>query len=213
MARKTTAHDPGYTKAELALLDRLDTPLAIQSFLDSTTYSDDPFYRCPRSVIRDRKAHCVDGALFACACLRRHGRPPLVLDMIAENDDDHFLAVVKVAGALGAVAKSNFVGIRFREPIFRTARELVLSYFEDYYNTAGQKTLRSYSAPIDLSRFDDLSWETRDEGIEGMTERIGRMRHTPLLTPAQVRALSPVDPRRLEAGLLGANPDGLYKPA
>jgi len=211
MARRAL-HDPGWTKAEARLLDSLDTPLKIQNFIDSTGYSDDPVYRSPRRVMRDRKAHCVDGALFACACLRRHGRPPLVLDMTAENDDDHFVAVVRDGRHLGAVAKSNFVGLRFREPIFRTARELVLSYFEDYYNTAGEKTLRGYSPLVDLARFDGARWETCDDGIEAITEAIGRMRHTPLLTPAQRRALSPVDPRRLEAGLLGANPKGLYVP-
>lgn len=212
MAKRAAPHDPGWTKAEARLVDALDTPFKIQSFLDATEYSDDPIYRSPRRVMRDRKAHCVDGALFACACLRRHGRPPLVLDMTAENDDDHFLAVVRAGRFLGAVAKSNFVGIRFREPLFRTVRELSLSYFEDYYNTAGEKTLRGHSALVDLSRFDAARWETEDAGIEAITEAIGRMRHTPLLTPAQRRALSPVDPLRLKAGLLGSNPKGLYVP-
>lgn len=210
---EATAHDPGWTKGERRILERLDTPLAIQRFIDATVYSDEPLYRSPRRVMRDRRAHCVDGALFACACLRFHGMPPLVLDLVAVNDDDHFIAVVKADGLFGAVAKSNFVGLRFREPIFRTARELALSYFEDYYNTAGQKTLRSFSAPVDLARFDDLGWETRDDGIEEITERIGRMRHAPLLPAARIRALSPVDPLRLRAGLLGANPAGLYKPS
>lgn len=209
---KRTPFDPGWTKAEKRLLDSLDTPLKIQAFIDRTTYSDDPCYRSPRRVMKEMRAHCVDGALMACAALRHHGHPPLVVDMLAENDDDHFLAVVRIDDHYGAIAKSNFVGIRFREPIFRTVRELVLSYFEDYYNTDGYKSLRAHSAAIDLSRYDDLDWSTCDDRIEELTLRVGRLRHTPILTRKMIDALAPVDERRMRAGLYGVNPKGLYVP-
>ena len=116
----------------------LKTPAAIQAFLDETPYSAENRYRCPLSVVRDRKAHCFDGAVFAAAMLRRLGHPPLIVDLLPnERDDDHMLALFRVDGLLGAVAKSNFSGLRYREPICRSLRELILSYFEDYFNAAG----------------------------------------------------------------------------
>ncbi len=203
---------PGWTAGERRVLDRLTDPARIQAFLDRVPYSVDHFYRCPRRVLRERKAHCFDGAIFAAAALRRLGHPPLVLDMRAVRDDDHVIALFRHGGMLGAVAKSNFVGLRYREPIFRSVRELVLSYFEDFYNLAREKTLRAYSAPLDLSRFDDLGWETGDEGLEPIAARLDAIRHFPLLSERQAARLAPVERRFFSAGLSGANWKGLYKP-
>lgn len=203
---------PEWTARERAVLDRLGNSFAIQGFLDRIEYSADPFYRSPRSVIRDRKAHCFDGALFAACALRRIGHRPLIVDLTAENDDDHLVSVFRRRGLLGAVAKSNFVGLRYREPLFGTLRELVLSYFEDFYNVARQKTMRSYSAPLDLTRFDRLGWETRDDGLEEIAARLESARHFPVLTTRQKAELAPVDRRRYLAGLMGSNPKGLYRP-
>ena len=211
LPRGNPAGDP-WTQRELAILDRLKTPFAIQGFLDRIPYSTDPVYRSPRSVLRDRKAHCFDGALFAASALRRLGHAPLVVDMRAENDDDHMITVFRHRGRIGAVAKSNFVGLRYREPLFRSLRELVLSYFEDFYNVAREKTMRLYSAPFDLARFDRLCWETRDEGLDAIAARLDSARHFPVLTPKQAAELAPVDPRRYRAGLMGSNPKGLYRP-
>jgi hypothetical protein len=213
MARGSGRHGGGWTEEEARILEPLSSPGLVQDFLDAVPYSSDHFYRSPRSVMRDRKAHCFDGALFAAAALRFHGHAPLLLDLRAENDDDHVLAVFRRGRGLGAVAKSNFVGIRFREPIHRTLRELALSFFEAYYNTLGEKTLRAYSALLDLSGFDRQGWETRDEALDGVAARLDSIRHYPLLDSADVRALRPVDRRSLEAGLLGSNAAGLYKPA
>ena len=201
-----------WTAAERRVFERLTTPAAIQAFLDRLPYSADPIYRCPRTVLRDRKAHCFDGALFAAAALRRLGHPPRILDLFAENDDDHLLALFQVGGLWGAVAKSNFVGLRYREPIHRTLRELVMSYFEDYYNAAGQKTLRFYTAPLDLRRFDRLGWMTDDAPLEAIAQATDRLRRYPLLTPAMARRLLPVDRRSFESGMLGTDPAGLYRP-
>ena len=202
----------GWTVSERRLLDRLTDPARIQGFLDRIPYSADHFYRCPRRVIRDRKAHCFDGAVFAAAALRRIGHPPLLLDMRAVRDDDHIIALFHRDGLTGAVAKSNFVGLRYREPIFRTVRELVLSYFEDFYNLAREKTLRAYSLALDLSRFDALEWETRDDGLEVIASRLDTIRHFPLLSGRQAARLAPVERRLFAAGLSGANWKGLYKP-
>ncbi|MBI3271386.1 MAG: hypothetical protein HYZ53_20515 [Planctomycetes bacterium] len=184
----------------------------MQAFLDSVPYSADPVYRCPRSVLRDRVAHCFDGAVFAAAALRRLGHPPLLVDLRAVRDDDHILALFTRHGRFGAIAKSNFVGLRFREPVFRTLRELALSYFEDYYNLEGEKTLRSYSAPVDLRGFDRLDWPERDEAMEEIARRLDSARHFPLLSPKLISALSRMDRRSFESGMLGVNAAGLYKP-
>jgi hypothetical protein len=204
--------DAALTPAEAELIAGLDTPLKIQGFLDTLQYSAEDRYRCPLTVLRDRVAHCYDGAVFAAALLRRLGHRPRIVDMLPnERDDDHLLALFQRDGHWGAVAKSNFSGLRYREPIHRTLRELVLSYFEDYFNAAGEKTLRAYTVPLNLARFDRLGWETRDEALDAIAERLDEIRKVPLLTPAMVRGLAPVDPRALAAGLLGANEAGLFK--
>ncbi len=201
-----------WTAAERAVLDGLRSPDQIQAFLDGVPYSADPVYRSPRSVLRDRKAHCFDGALFAACALRRLGQRPRLVDLRAVRDDDHVIAVFERDGHLGAIAKSNFVGIRFREPVFRTVRELALSYFESYYNVEGEKTLREYSAPLDLGRLDALEWMTSDERLDVIAERLNTIRHRPMLTPKLERALCRVDERSYQAGLLGVNEAGLYRP-
>ncbi len=196
----------------MRVLGRLSDPVAIQAFLDRVPYSADPVYRSPRSVLRDRKAHCFDGAVFAAAALRRLGHVPLLVDMRAVRDDDHIIAVFRRDGHFGAVAKSNFVGLRFREPVFRNLRELMLSYFEDFFNVDREKTLRSYSAPLDLSRFDPLGWETRDGAMDVIAARLDTARHFPLITARQEARLARVDERFFRAGMLGINRAGLYKP-
>ena len=186
----------------------------IQAFLDATDYSDDKFYRCPARVLVDRRAHCVDGALLAAAALRQLGDPPLVLDLRAHNDDDHVIAVFKRHDHWGAIAKSNVVGLRFREPVYASVRELVMSYFESYYNLDGDRALRSYSDPVDLSAFDELDWERDDEVIEPrIIPALDDAPHHEIMTPAMIAALHKIDKRSYDAGLMGANPDGLYKPS
>ena len=202
----------GWTRAERKALAGLNSPVAIQAFLDAVEYGADPFYRSPRSILRDGRAQCFDGAVFAAAALRRLGDRPRIVDMRAVNDDDHVIAVFRRGAGIGAVAKSNFVGLRYREPVFRTLRELMLSYFEDFYNVAREKTLRAYSVPLDLAAFDHLAWETEDAALEVIALRLDSARHFQALTPRQAKGLAPVDERRYVSGLFGSNPDGLYKP-
>jgi hypothetical protein len=198
---------------ELRVLEPLARPADIQRFLDELDYSIDRFYRCPLRVLRERRAHCFDGGLFAAAALRRLGYPPLVLDMFPDGqDDEHLLALFKEDGHWGAVAKSNFVGLRYREPIFRNLRELMLSYFEQYFNVQRQKTLRSYTRPLRLAAFDRWNWLASDEALERIARRTEQMRRYPLLTPGMLARLSPVDERSFRAGLLGSEPEGLFRP-
>ena len=198
--------------SEKRILDGLDTPARIQAFLNTIPYSEDKFYRCPLRLLRDRKGHCFDGALFAAMALRRTGRPPVVLELIPnDRDDDHLIALFKQHGGWGAVAQSNFTGIRFREPVYRSLRELVMSYFEDFFNSAGEKTLLGYRSPINLKVFDRLDWMASDAGLETLSNAMDHYRIHPLISAEMAAGLSPVDDRSLRAGLLGSNPDGLFK--
>jgi len=205
--------DRALNPSERRVIAGLRSPRAVQAFLDELHYSDDLFYRCPFRVIRERKAHCFDGALFAAAMLRRLGYPARILDILPnDRDDDHLLALFKRNGRWGAVAKSNFTGLRFREPVYRTLRELVMSYFEDFYNVLGEKTLRGYTVPLNLKSFDRSGWMTSDAPLDRIADRLDEIRRVQLLTDAMVAELSPVDERSLAAGLEGANEAGLWKP-
>jgi hypothetical protein len=200
-------------EAEYRFLATLATPTRIQAFLDEIPYSTEHVYRCPLRVLRERIAHCFDGALFAAATLRRLGYPPLILEMVPNGRDDvHLLALYKRNGHWGAVAKSNFVGLRFREPVYRNLRELVMSYFEQFYNVEREKTLRSYSLPLNLKAFDRMSWMTSDDSLEHIAQRLDRVRKIPLLTQPMMSILSSVDERSYRAGLFGSNEAGLFKP-
>ena len=191
----------------------MSTPLKVQAFLDSIPYSAEAAYRSPLRVLRDRVAHCYDGAVFAAAALSLTGSPPLIVNMFPNSrDDEHLVALYRRFGGWGAVGKSNFVGLRFREPIHRTLRELMLSYFEQYYNVVGEKTLRSYTRPLNLRAFDRASWLTDDRAMEAIATRLSAMRRHPLVTRGMIASLSPVDSRSLEAGLQGSIAAGLYRP-
>jgi len=197
---------------ERRVFSRLSSSAKIQAFLDQIPYCDDDFYRSPLSLLRDRKACCLDSALFAAAALRRLGHIPLIVELIAENDDDHIIAIYKRNEFFGAIAKSNFVGLRFREPIYRSLRELIMSYFEFYYNLNGEKTLRSYSVPLNLRSFDKINWMVCDDNLEAIAQQLDKIRKVPLLIPRMIRSLSYVDTRTYEAGMLGAETDAIYKP-
>lgn len=210
-ARAAKAPRDGWTRGERRILDRLSNPARVQEWLDRLAYRPEDRPACPRRVLEERRANCYDGALFAAAALRRLGHPPLLLDMWAVRDDDHVLAVFRRHGCFGAVAKSNFSGLRFREPVYRSLRELVLSYFEDYFNAQGEKTLRAWSGLLDLRRFDRLRWMFDDAPLPHISDRLDALRHRPVLTPAMARGLSPVDARSMKAGMLGVLRAGLFR--
>ncbi len=196
-----------FSKAERGIFRRLNTPEKIQRFMDhDLAYNkepDGPRCRSPRLTLRDRTAHCMEGALFGAAALRMLGHPPLLLDLEAVRDDDHVLAIFQVRGRWGAVAKSNYSGLRYREPVYRTLRELVMSYFEHYYNLQREKTLRKYSRPVNLRRFDTMGWMTAEEDPWAIPEYLCTITHTALMPKPIVQRLSRVDNRLFAAGLVG----------
>ena len=203
------------TPKEKIILDRLDRPAKIQAFLNTVAYSEDHFYRCPLRVLRERKGHCFDGALFAAMALRRLGHPPLLLEFIPnERDDDHLIALFKQRGHWGAVGQSNFTGLRFRDPVFRNLRELVMSYWGDFFNAAGEMTMRGYRGPIRLETFDPLDWMSSEAGLDELADGangMDRYRIIPVITDEMAADLDFADERSVKAGLMGANPKGLFK--
>lgn len=167
--------------------------------------------RSPLVVEQTRLANCFDGAVYAAAALETLGYPPLIVDMVAKNDDDHVIAVYR-SGGWGAVAKSNTTLLRWREPVYRSVRELVMSYFDVYFNTDGHKSLRNYSAPINLSRFDAISWRTTKEPLDQIESLLYRVRHYSLITEQMEMALAKTDPDVMRACFLTSNKNGLYRP-
>jgi hypothetical protein len=202
------------TGRERKLLDDLHAPGDVQALLDTIPYAAGDRNRSPLEVLRERQAHCLDGGLLAAAILRRLGHPPLILDLQPDpgQDDDHVLALFKMDGCWGAVAQSNYTGLRFREAIHRTMRELVLSYFEDFFNTVGRKTLRFYTRPVDLTRFDELGWMCSSSAVDAVENHLKKLKLIPLLTPSQVSRLIAVEQLSFQAGRLGLNEKGVFIP-
>jgi hypothetical protein len=198
---------------ERRIIAGLDKPFKISQFLDTVRYPSGDRNRSVLNVLREREAHCLDGGLFAAAMLSRIGFPAVIIDLHPEpgTDDDHVLAVFRQNNGWGCVAKSNFAGLRYRDPIYRSLRELVMSYFEVYFNANGQKTLRGYSRPIRLDSFRRHNWLVEDGGVDDIEMHLEHFKSYPLITPDMAASLSPVDQRSKDAGMLGVNPDGLYK--
>jgi hypothetical protein len=198
---------PSFDPRERAIFRKLTTPERIQKFLDDDIgYNLEPngdTCLSPRLVLRQGVAHCMEGALLAAAALRMLGHPALLVDLEAVRDSDHVLAVYRAREHWGAVAKSDYSGLRSREPVYRTIRELALSYFEHYYNPAGEKTLRAYSRPVNLSRFDRMEWITAERDVWEIPNHLCDIPHTRILTPAIERHLSKMDRRLYDAGRLG----------
>jgi hypothetical protein len=198
----------GFTPLELRRLRALKTPRGIQRALDTMPYHAAGTAWSPRRVLLEGTAHCLEGAIFAAAALRVLGFPPLLLDLEAVQDTDHVLAVFRLRGFWGAIAKSNFSGLRYREPVYRSVRELVMSYFEGYINLRGERTLRAYSRPVNLAAFDRPrpGWMISGSDLWWIPEYLLEIPHVRLLTPAMEGALTRVDRRSLEASLVGHRP-------
>ncbi|PYX72130.1 MAG: hypothetical protein DMG72_15795 [Acidobacteria bacterium] len=184
-------------------LRNLKDPHGIQRFLDDMPYHLADTAWSPRRALREQTAHCFEGAIFAAAALRVNGYPPLIFDLEAERDTDHVVAIYCVDGHWGAIAKSNFTGCRYREPVYRSLRELALSYFEVYFNLRRERSLRTYSRPVDLTRFDHLDWMTTDKPIWFIARYLFEIQHYPLITRSQAQGLHRLDDRSFRAGCLG----------
>lgn len=196
----------GLTADEEKFLRRLKTPRRVQDYLESLPINFEPegdTCFSPRRVLREKRAHCIEGAMLAALALRLQGRPPLLLDLTANRRDfDHVLAIWRERGGWGAISKTNHAVLRYREPIYKTIRELAASFFHEYTTDDGRKTLRSYSAPVNLARFDRRGWATAEDDVWYVPEYLADVRHYPLLDQKQIRALRRADPLEIEAGKL-----------
>jgi hypothetical protein len=198
--------DLGLSKAEFAVLRRLDTPAKIQDYLFKLKQNFEPdgdACRPVRVVLRERNAHCIEGAMLAAAALWVHGEPPLLMDMRAEHDFDHVVALFRRRGFWGAISKTNGAYLRWRDPVYRSLRELAMSYMHEYSNKREYKSLREYSLPFDLRRVDPAIWAAGEKDAWEVPERLEEVRHFRLVTRAQARALTRRDPfERKVAALL-----------
>jgi hypothetical protein len=192
-----------FTAAELRKLRSLKDPYGIQRFLDDMPYHLEDTAWSPRLVLQKNTSHCLEGAMFAAAALRANGFPPLILDLEADHDTDHVVAVYRVDGHWGALAKSNFTGCRYREPVYRSLRELAMSYFNIYFNLRRERTLRTFSRPVNLARFDRRQWMTTDKPLWFIVNYLFEIHHYKLLTSAMARRLHRVDDRLFRAECLG----------
>ena len=202
--RGTLATQFGFNRSESAIFRQLSTPEKVQRFLDEEIlYDPSVSCRSPRRVLHERRGHCVEGALLAATALRIHGHPPLLLDLQAQRDDDHVLTLFRRDNLWGAIAKSNYSGLRYREPVYKTLRELAMSYFEHYFNPRGERTLRGYSRPIHLHRFDPTGWMTAEEDPWQIPNYLTTVSHTPLIPRKVVARLTHLDSRLKAAGEYG----------
>jgi len=199
----STRHDPDFSPAERRVLRELKTPAGVQRFLDGLPYNLGYTARSPKRVLHDRTASCLEGGVFAAAALRVLGFPPLILVLEAEQDTEHVFAIFKVRGHWGAVAKSNFAGCRYREPVYRSLRELAMSYFNIYFNLRFERTLRRYSRPVNLARFDRLNWMTTEKPVWFIAEHLCEIPHISLLRSNMKKNLTRLDPRSVRGEMIG----------
>jgi hypothetical protein len=194
-----------FSKEELKILKKFRTPSKMQDFLNSLKINfEEKGDTCmsPRKVLRKGTAHCVEGAILGAAMLRVHGHKPLVIDLEANDDDwDHVIAVFKKNGHWGAMTKTNHAVLRYREPVYRNIRELAMSFFHEYFlNSNGKKTLRRYSLPVDLSKFDKHKWMISEDDLWFIPEHLANVKHFDILNKSQIRSLRKADSVEIEAG-------------
>ena len=205
-ARRARRETLGLSPGEYRVLQYLDSPQKIQAFLNAIPVNhelDGETVLSVREVIRQRRAHCIEGAMLAACALWVHGDPPLVMHLDChESDYPHVIALFRRNGAWGAISKTNGAPLRYRDPIYRTLRELTMSYFHEYANRRGHKTLRSYSVSFDMRRIDPRMWITNGKSCWEAHDRLTALRHFPLITPRQERSLVRRDKFEREAGRL-----------
>ncbi len=194
------------TASEFAVLRRLTTPQKIQTFLNAIPINhelDGETIHSVRSVIRHRRAHCIEGAMFAACALWVHGEPPLVMHLDCSlSDYPHVVALFRRGICWGAISKTNGAVLRYRDPIYRSLRELALSYFHEYSDRRGQKTLRSYSAAFDMRRVEPALWVANGDNCQEVEDRLAGLRHTRLISVRQERLLAKRDPFERRASKL-----------
>src|SRR5690349_15349561 len=158
------------TSRERRQFARLDTPQKIQDFLDTLPANFEPngdTHMSPRRVLRERVAHCTEGAILAAACLVFHGHDAYLIDLRSlPADQDHVVTLFKQHGLWGAISKTNHAVLRWRDPIYRSPRELAMSYVHEYYLKSGRKSLIAFSKPFRVTRYAPARWVTANENLD-----------------------------------------------
>ena len=194
-----------YTPKEIKLFKRLDTPQKIQDYIKKLPFNfDERAGKCmsPREVLKKKKADCVEGAILAAAILEFHGKKPLLLDLRSVKkpyDYDHVVSVWKEDGFFGAISKTNHAVLRYRDPVYKDIRELVMSYFNEYFLTNGMKTLREYSDPFDMNHFNNIDWRTSEKDLSEVLEKLDTINHHQIMTKKQIKNLRKVERIEIDA--------------
>lgn len=206
--KRLTRTQSGLTLGEYKKLAALTTPIKIQDFLDSLPMNWEKkgdTHLSPQRVLEMKKAHCIEGAMLAAAALWIAGEPPLIMNVsprLGHGDDDHIIALYKRGGCWGAISKTNHASIRFRDPVYRTPRELVLSYFHEWFlNSTGEKVLECYSKPLDMRRF-GTGWLTAEKDLWEVADALSELPHYHLVPKGNWRYVRKADPMELKAGKL-----------
>ena len=194
------------TKKELKLLKSLNTPKKIQDYLGKLqinfNYRKDTFMS-PRRVLNTGKCHCIEGATLAYLALKINGYAPLLVHLkTTKHDYEHVIAVFKKNGKWGAITKTNHAVLRYREPVYNSIRELVMSFFHEYFLNSGKKTLRSYSAPVNLSRFNEKNWAIDEKDLWYIDTYLDKVKHYNILNKKQIAELRKADKVEIMAGKL-----------
>lgn len=196
----------GFNEEDIKLIKSLNTPSKIQSFINSLQINfEEKKETCqsPKTVLKSRKAHCMEGAMLAACILRYHGFEPLLLDIEATPKDfDHVVALFKIDNLYGSISKTNHSVLRYREPIYKSIRELALSFFHEYFTDSGAKTMRNYSNPVNLKKFDNLNWMTSDDEVWFIPDYLTKISHKPILNKKQISNLRKADEIEIQAGKL-----------
>lgn len=180
---------------ERAVFKKLSTPVRIQNYLEALPQNfskkSGETCRSPRRILRDKRAYCLEGAIFAAAALAYHGRQPLLMDLqTIETDEDHVVALFKEGDLWGAISKTNNPVLRWRDPVYKSVRELAMSYFHEYFlYKDGRKTLRAYSRPFNLSRYTPKHWVVAEESLDWLAEEMDASPHLPVVPKKMIPKL------------------------
>lgn len=195
--QRARREDLGLDARAFAQLAALTTPPRVQAFVNAIPANfevDGETVRSVSGVLAHRKAHCIEGAMVAACALWIHGDAPLLMHLDCMlGDYPHVVALFRRGRHWGAVSKSNHAVLRYRDPVYRSLRELAMSYLHEFRDDAGRKTLRSHSGAFDLRVVAVTEWVTNDESCWAVHDRLAARRHFPLLTAAQARGLVDAD--------------------
>ncbi|MFA6257947.1 MAG: hypothetical protein WC671_03010 [Candidatus Paceibacterota bacterium] len=203
-----------FTKREITLMRRLDTPAKVQDFLDGFKFNFEKggeTLKSPILTLRARNAHCFEGALLGAYILSLHGFTPYLMHFkVIKGDYDHIITPFKVGGLWGALSKTNHAVLRYREPIYKNVRELAMSYFHEYFLNDRRKTLRQYSTLFNLKNLNKPArphdnsgaggdWAISEKDLWYLDKKLDKIKHYDIVPKAYLKKLRKADKIEIEA--------------